>query len=277
MLETQDLGKFFKSMRKKRGYTLKELETPCLDSSQLSRFENSKIDLSGKRLLMAISAIKMTPAEFFSAYDACYKNELVSFKKDLSDYVAMGDLEALRKFLILNPKNKLKKLFNIVVKCGILEVSGENLVTRSEYQLIEEYLMMIDEWTLFEISLLDACFKILDIEEMYWIGLDMLENDTFHQNLSQYLVMIRQILMKLHVRLILHGKYRYAERFEQALDKLISSNDVMEKMTFHIYKKLRCYKQFKESRFLVEIKRYIQVLKEFGVSDLAVDFEKLLD
>ncbi|SUN44459.1 transcriptional regulator [Streptococcus equi subsp. equi] len=62
--DLMSLGELYKELRIARGLRLKDVARDNLSVSQLSKFENGQSMLAADKLLLAISGIHMTFAEF---------------------------------------------------------------------------------------------------------------------------------------------------------------------------------------------------------------------
>ncbi|GFH43044.1 transcriptional regulator [Lactococcus hodotermopsidis] len=276
MSELQDLGTFYREKRVSRGYSLNDIESDYLDKGQVSRFENGLAMLSAEALVYAIEGINMTPSEFFTSKGNYDTGILRKFGNEFQSYMFNCDAEGLRSMIIASPRRTDKKLFNVIVKCAIRDITTENLLTSKDTEFIDKYLTNIENWTIFEVNIFSLCLEALDIDLARDLGKEMIKRDKLYKVLAYNAFMVKEALINLYCHMILHGKYYYAEEFEKELEKLLTPLDVKEKIFFHIFKKIGQYRQEGKAEALAEIKKDIEFLKAFDLQVLADRVEMLM-
>ena len=170
-VEMLEIGVYYKRVRQERGYTLADVanSSDYLDKSQLSRFESGENMLSADRFLAAINGLNMTVTEFF-ALRSVEPSHYGIFSKKIMSYVMVNDITGLKGLIKPKARMKMDKIFNILVKSAILDISRENLVTNAEKKFLETYLLTIPYWTFFDVNIFGMCLEILDEEEVYDLG-----------------------------------------------------------------------------------------------------------
>jgi Rgg/GadR/MutR family transcriptional activator len=276
MLDFKDLGEHYKKVRGSRGYTIGDVCGDNLDKAQISRFENGKQMLLLDGFMHAIDGLNMTASEFFLTVGNFEAGNLHKFGEKLQAYVVAQDISGLKGMIVPKPRTKEKKIFNVLVKCAIRDLSGKDLLTNEECQFIDKYLTDIEEWTVFDVNVLGMCMEALDIDMVYHLGLEMLAKDKFYKNLPYNAWMVKRTIVNLYVNMILHGRFVYANEYEQKLKSLLKAGDTEERIAVCIFKKISEYRQEKNSDLLSEIKRDIQTLKNLDAAPLAGKIEILL-
>jgi Rgg/GadR/MutR family transcriptional activator len=269
-LESQEIWTYYKQVREERGYTLADvaITNPYLDKSQLSRFESGENMLSADRFLAAIKGLNMTASEFF-ALMASEPSSYHVFSEKYMKYAMAGDVVGLKALIKPNARMKMDKIFNILAKSAILGISEENLVTSSERKFLEKYLFGIKQWTVFEVNIFGMCLKILDEDDVYDLGQDMLASSELSQMLAQNAEVIKKMSLNLYEYLIYRGRYSRAERIEEKIERLITEWDLEEKISLYLYKKISRYKQEKSAELFAEIQSALESLREFGATGIA--------
>lgn len=278
-VEMLEIGAYYKQVREERGYTLADvaMSSVYLDKSQLSRFESGESMLSADRFLAAIHGLNMTVTEFI-ALMSTEPSQYHVFSKKMMAYVMVGDIAGLKGLLKPKTKRKMDKIFNILVKSAILDLSRENLVTNAEKQFLESYFFNIPYWTFFDVNIFGMCLEILDEKEVYDVGQDMLKSHELSQIIAFNGEIVKKTAVNLYVYLICKGWFRRAENIGKELDKLLTEWDMEEKISIHIFKKFATYKKEKRPELLKEVQGDIQTLKKLGAvgmaNRLAMDIEK---
>lgn len=272
-VEMQEIGTYYKQVREERGYTLSDvaMSSDYLDKSQLSRFESGESMLSADRFLSAINGLNMTPSEFF-ALKLNEPSQYHIFATKIMKCVMKKDEEGLKSLVKTKARVKMEKIFNILAKAAIFDVSKENLITTSEKKYLQNYLINIPQWTFFEVNIFGMCLEILDEDEVYDLGQDMLTSDELSQIIAFNDEVVKKTAINLYFYLISKGWYRRAERIEKKIDELLTEWDMEEKISLHIFKKFLKYKQEKSPKLLEEVQSDIQMLKQLGATGIADRF-----
>ena len=272
-VETLEIGMYYKQVREERGYTLADvvMSSDYLDKSQLSRFESGESMLSADRFLAAIDGLNMTVNEFV-ALRSSEPSQYRVFSEKIMAYVMVGDIGGLKDLIKPKARMKMDKIFNILVKSAILDISQENLITTAEKKFLENYLLNIPYWTFFEVNIFGMCLEILDEEEVYDLGQDMLASHELSKIIAFNGEIVKKTAINLYVYLISKGWYTRAEQIEKELDKLLTEWDMEEKISIHIFKKFAQYKKERSPELLKEVQDDIQGLKKLGANGIANRF-----
>ncbi len=264
-----ELGAFYKETREKLGYSQRDAESAYCDHSLISRFENGETVLRADKLLMAINGLDLTPTEFFVWHGEYLPNRLQIFNKKMSAYAINEDVDGLKTLLKTRAIRNEDKIFNILVKCAIFDLSDEMLIIKSERKFIEKHYNNVKQWTIYEMSVFAHCLEAIDDAEVYDIGQDILKSDEFSKIIDSNATLAKKTLVNLYVHLICHGSYRYAEKLKQGINDLLTEWDMSEKIILHIFEKFSLYRQEKSPELLAEIQDDLQILNRFGATGMA--------
>ena len=264
-----ELGAFYKETREKLGYSQRDAESAYCDHSLISRFENGETVLRADKLLMAINGLDLTPTEFFVWHGEYLPNRLQIFNKKMSAYAINEDVDGLKTLLKTRAIRNEDKIFNILVKCAIFDLSDEMLIIKSERKFIEKHFNNVKQWTIYEMSVFAHCLEAIDDAEVYDIGQDILKSDEFSKIIDSNATLAKKTLVNLYVHLICHGSYRYAEKLKQGINDLLTEWDMSEKIILHIFEKFSLYRKEKSPELLAEIQDDLQILNRFGATGMA--------
>lgn len=264
-----ELGAFYKEIREKLGYSQRDAESAYCDHSLISRFENGETVLRADKLLIAINGLDLTPTEFFVWHGEYLPNRLQIFNKKMSAYAINEDVDGLKTLLKTRAIRNEDKIFNILVKCAIFDLSDEMLIIKSERKFIEKHFNNVKQWTIYEMSVFAHCLEAIDDAEVYDIGQDILKSDEFSKIIDSNATLAKKTLVNLYVHLICHGSYRYAEKLKQGINDLLTEWDMSEKIILHIFEKFSLYRQEKSPELLAEIQDDLQILNRFGATGMA--------
>lgn len=79
MKDYQELGQVLKSFRKNRNILLKQLASPEVSLSQLSRFERGESDISLSKFLVALDNMHVEVKEFMDHSNDYHHTEQINF------------------------------------------------------------------------------------------------------------------------------------------------------------------------------------------------------
>ena len=96
------------------------------------------------------------------------------------------------------------------------------MITTSEKKYLQNYLINIPQWTFFEVNIFGMCLEILDEDEVYDLGQDMLASDELSQIIAFNDEVVKKTAINLYVYLISKGWYRRAEKIEKEFDTLLT-------------------------------------------------------
>lgn len=264
-----ELGAFYRETRERLGYTQRDVESAYCNHSLISRFENGETVLRADKLLLAINGLDMTPTEFFVSHGNYQPNRLQIFNQKMSRYIIIEDIEGLKKLLKPRANKKQDKIFNILVKCAIFDLSDEMLVTKSERQFIERHFTEIKQWTIHEVNVFTQCLEVLEDADAYDIGQDILKSDEYSKIITANAETVKKTLLNLYVHLVCHSSYRYADKLKESINQFITEWDIEEKIILYLFEKFSLYKQEKSPELLEEIQDDIQNLTRYGATGIA--------
>jgi Rgg/GadR/MutR family transcriptional activator len=269
MTQELTLGEFYKETRERLGYTQRDAATVYCNHSLISRFENNQTILRADKLLIAINGLDMTPTEFFALHANYQPNRLQTFNQKMSNYIISGNIEGLKKMVKPKPSKRQDKIFNILVKCAIFDLTDEMLITKSERRFINQYFWGINLWTTYEVSIFSQCLEVLDDSEVYDIGQDIFKSDEFSKIIDANLELVKKTLLNLYVHLICRGSYRHAEMLREKIDSLTTEWDMEEKIVLYLFEKFSLYKKEKSPELLQVIQDDIQNMNRYGATGMA--------
>ncbi len=276
-MNVKNIGAHYRKLRESRGYSMGDVTNDYLNKSQISRFENGIQMLQLDSFIYAVQGLNMTVSEFFLTADGFENLEGQSVDIMIKELIGYSDITGLYALIMANPRTTEKRLANIQLKCAILELSGENLLTNEECQFVDCYLTECADWTMYEINLLGMCLKALDSELINMLGLQLVDKKKLYRRLPEHTKLVRKTLVNIYVCMVLRRRFSYAAAFELELDELLKPTDTDEKIVFHLFKKVVKYHRTEVPEDMVEILKDIQCLKNHGAQGLADRITIFLD
>lgn len=97
--EFLQIGELYRKLRLARGLKLKDVANQQLSLSQLSKFENGQTMIAADKLLVALSGIHMSLAEFGHALNHYQESPFFSKGKQIAMLQLTGDVDGLKALI----------------------------------------------------------------------------------------------------------------------------------------------------------------------------------
>lgn len=238
------LGEVFKELRVARGLKLKDISSNHLSISQLSKFENGQSMLSADKLILALSGINMTFAEFGHVMNN-YKDSVFNKRILMAlNYQKNMNIDGLR--LLLNETSKLESypnytiLNNIVIECAILSIEPNYQISKYAQEIVTKYLYSIEEWTNYELHVFGNTMQILSINDLIFLGKAFVERDKFYKYLPQNKKNACMVLVNIIMILVENKEFYHSLFFIKKLESLITYQDMFIIIFLNFIKKNSC-------------------------------------
>jgi Rgg/GadR/MutR family transcriptional activator len=267
--ESLTLGRYYKQIRERRGYTYADIASDYLHTSQISRFEKGVNMFSATCLLLAIQGLDMTPAEFFALMPQDQFSRHYRIIKEMSHYAMVSNPSDMEYLKIQDPKKQIDKIYNIIVKLAGAKEIGNSAITSQERHYIYHYLSSIQRWTVLDIQIFSSCLSVLELKEAFLFGLDILKCDDLSNLLGLHASEVKKALIHLYMHLVYGEYYSRADHIKAELDALLVASDMEEKIMLHVFDCLAQYKQNKDRNNLGELENCMQVLHACDLSGIA--------
>lgn len=272
-LNSVNLGELYKELRTARGIKMKDVVNSNLSQSQLSKFENGLTMLSADKLLIAISAIHMSFAEFEHAYNLYQDSSFFILANKLSELHEKKDVDGLEKLLrdydrdseIYDIYNQLNQL---VIKCAIGDIKSEDLVSDKEKELITDYLYSIEAWTEYELYIFGNTLQVLSDSDLVFLSKAFIERDAVYLNIPNNRYRTQLVIINIIFVLLERNQMYYADFFMNHLEKIINYQDMFAKTILLYFRKVLNYKEGK-LQDKNSITSYINIIKDLGFEEIA--------
>ena len=271
-----ELGEFYKELRIARGFKQKDVARNHLSVSQLSKFENGQSMLSADKMLIAISGINMTFAEFGHALNHYETTEFYKKGYQIVDLFHHHDIEGLKRLLNTQESSDICTFLNkIVIKNYLRSLDSSYEISEVEKKKVTEYLYSIEAWTEYELYIFGNTTSWLSTEDLIFLEKDLLTKAEVYGQLSENRRKLKQILLNLISEMIDRDEYSFADYFIEKLGELLIFQDIFEKI---ILKFLQLALQVKQKEIpFKNLETYIESLKMLEVPELINILENKID
>ena len=179
--KSMQLGELYRELRIARGLKLKDVARENLSVSQLSRFENGQSMLAADKLLIAISGIHMTFAEFGHAINNYQEPKLYHLVNKAAELYNKQDIEGLRGLLESDMETEVFDVYNrlttLIIKTYIYTLDSTYTITEEEKNFLTSYLYEIEEWTEYELFIFGNTMSILSESDLIFLGKAFVDRD----------------------------------------------------------------------------------------------------
>ncbi|OFI46301.1 hypothetical protein BG262_04605 [Floricoccus penangensis] len=282
-MTNEELGIFFREIRKARKLTLKDISDQNITAAQLSKFERGISNLTFDRLFSVIDSLNMSIEEFAYAMNGYELNNFQSFIMEIENAYDRKD-----EFHLLKMKEQLFLVENATTDDRIKRVLVEShlwklnwflktdyKVNRQDAKYVADYLMSIDEWTNYEVYLFNEIIYFISIDTVNVLAREMIFRNSFYQDILENKKTVLICLLNIYNVMIHTGNKDTSRFFRKKIKEILPSNSnyLYEKISFDCSKAIEDY-VFNESQDgLVKIKKIIGNLEELGLHEFSSQLE----
>jgi Rgg/GadR/MutR family transcriptional activator len=266
--KSMQLGELYRELRIARGLKLKDVARENLSVSQLSRFENGQSMLAADKLLIAISGIHMTFSEFGQAINNYQEPNYFKSSTKVVELYNKQDIAGL-KTLLENENNSevfdvYKRLNKLIIKAYIYNLDPTYVISEEEKNFLTSYLYEIEEWTEFELYIFGNTMTILSESDLIFLGKAFVDRDKLYQSLTSHKKIAEVVFLNLILLLLSYRKIYQANYFIEALEKLLTYQDMFAMTCLNFFKKIIAHleNEENETEALSDLERFISCIEE---------------
>lgn len=265
--KSMELGELYRELRIARGLKLKDVVRDNLSLSQLSRFENGQTMLSADRMLLAISGIHMSFAEFGHALNNYKETPYFAAGKKIMELYGKQDVEGLKGLLEEYKNYESREIYNrlnlLVVKDCIHSLESSYTIDQEEINLLTKYLYDIEEWTEYELYLFGNTLTLLSTEDLLFLGKAFVERDKFYRSIPSHDNAAKLALLNIISVLLERKQTYYVSYFMEILEKLLTHQDMYFIAILNFFKLvIKCTKGEKQAD--QELEDFLSALELIG-------------
>lgn len=231
--ELMNLGELYRELRVARGLKLKDVARGNVSLSQLSKFENGQTMLAADKLLVAISGIHMSFAEFGHALNHYQESPFFAVGKQIAKLQLKGDVEGLKQLLNTLEDTETFDTYNrlnrIDVASAIHSLDPNYEIADEDKKFLTDYLYGIEEWTEYELYIFGNTMAILSDADLIFLGKAFAERDKFYLSLPQHKKTAELTFLNIIFALIDREEFYYTTFFIDKLEKLLNYNELFIK------------------------------------------------
>ncbi|SDQ39256.1 helix-turn-helix domain-containing protein [Streptococcus equinus] len=270
--KSMQLGELYRELRIARGLKLKDVARENLSVSQLSRFENGQSMLAADKLLIAISGIHMTFSEFGHAINNYQEPKLFHLVNKISKLYNQQDIDGLHSLLETEKNSEVFDVYNrlneLIIKTSINTLDPTYKITEEEKTFLTTYLYEIEEWTEYELLVFGNTMSILSESDLIFLGKAFVDRDKLYQSLTGHKKNAEVVFLNLILLLIGYRKLYQANYFIEALEKLLTYQDMFAMTCLNFFKKIIAHIE-SDSKDISELEHFINCVEEIGNPTIA--------
>mgnify|MGYP004465264969 CR=1 FL=1 len=169
-----EFGQRFRTLRKSKQVTLKELADASVSEASISRFENGLQDLGVQVVEHLLNKMGVTMREWCNQ-NAESPSRLGSFNNIIGQLHMRRDLVSLRQqfnqvyaaYRLSKDKDNLFKMG--VIASAIVDLDGNNLLNRRECQQLFTYLFDVEIWDSATLTKMGGVIILFDVNQIWTI------------------------------------------------------------------------------------------------------------
>lgn len=235
-LSNEEIGEFFRDVRKARSLKLKDLANKQVTLAQLSKFERGETVLSFDRLLSVIDRLNMTFEEFSYMANAYQQPTFHEFYDKAIKAAQFQNVNALQNMLDIelakNNPNFTDKINQIYIR------NFQGKLSDDDKKFVINYLMAVDNWTFYELLLFNDTLSKLKIDAVDTLAKEMISRTNFYKDIYQNKKLFLTILINVYRFMIKHDERVKALFYQRVVEENISEGFTIEKIVFDFIKQI---------------------------------------
>lgn len=281
----EHLGAIFRKFRKNRQFTLEEAAGEGVSVSQLSRFERGESDIALGKFLSLLDNIHITMENFMDAMRDFQRSEISHFmaswvklyyKKDI---VALCDLQRTERELYKTyPEHYYHRLNMVLLQGAICQLDDSFKMEQSDLDLVADYLFQVEDWSMYEIILIINLCTFYDVDYVYQIGREMLENEAFYKHIGRHKYLVTMGALNFWQHAAEHRDFEKAKYFEQHARNLLKGTDKLFEKTIALYiTGFTTYQKGDEQVGIAQMKQAISIFEMTDTPHQVVYYQEHFD
>lgn len=279
----KNIGNFIRELRIAKNYSLEELSKGIMTKSFLSKVERGKSDLTSENLFKIIDRLNVTFHELNHFHSTSQDNNQADFLTEFQ-YARKNN----NKFLMKKLAEKETELFitsrnvrhlhnSIILEQRINQIENKSFDT-SKTEKIIQYLLSIDEWTYYEITVFSNSMFFFNIEQINFFSNLVLKKTEKISNYLIYKYEIHILLTNIIVNFTRKNHISYAlkliKQLENSLDNPI---DYYSRIKIKFFEGVCLIKENKLNEGLLLAEKSIKILYNLDDFTNAKIYQDYLD
>lgn len=280
MEQNQNLGSTFRTLRKNRHISLKQVATDQVSISQLSRFERGESDISLEKFFIALGNINVEMKEFMDTLNNYQRTEQIRFMSLLIDLEYKRDISGFQELLI-SEQEKFKEdssnyrhYLNTILLQGFICKCDPSICFPKKYvQEISDYLFSTEQWEIYEIILIGNLYLFLDVPLLHKMGQEIINRRDFYKEIGTHNNLVTMTLLNIWESCLHRDSLVIARYYQAETEKLLHNETKVYERTIYLFLLgLQEYKEKLTLSGLEKMNQAIQIFKWLGCDNLANNY-----
>lgn len=229
-------GEIMKTVRKERGFKLKQAVDGVCSPSLLSNFENGtgekRPTIAFEKLYGILENIGVSLKEFDFLVNDQQLSPFERLVNEASKLYYTSNTDGLKQLLKKEQEKEvglLSELTYLMLKNLISELDSEISLTQEEKGKISDYLVSIDHWGYYELTLYGNTMRAFGKNGIKHLSQEAIERSSFYADIPENRKLIARILINTTKVLIGEDDVEAAVSFQHAVRDFLSENDIFNR------------------------------------------------
>lgn len=281
MKDYQELGQVFKSFRKNRNIPLKQLASPEVSLSQLSRFERGESDISLSKFLVALDNMHVEVKEFIDHANDYHHTEQINFmselidleyKRDVQEFQAMLDKEKAK--YSQHPEVYRYYLNTILLQGFICKCDDKIPFPQNYVNDLSDYLFTTERWDIYELILIGNLYLYIDIPLLDQMGREIIKRRHFYEEIATHKHLVTMTLLNIWETCLHRKALQVAPFYQTEAAKLIENETKLYEKTIYLFLSgLQTYLEGSIIDGIESMRQAIQIFDWLGCDNLAKNYQ----
>lgn len=280
------VGVILKEFRTSKNLSLEFVTKDIMSTAQLSKFERSEVDITCDKFLKVLKRINITLEEFSLAQNDFSLSGLEEILYKTKKYYGENNANKLNILLCVEIDNYketgvIYHLLNTICIKGYLydiDQSPESLPSKKESQIINDYLLSVDDWSYYELLLFSNCIKFINSHTSILLAKEMTKKNFFYRNLPKNKRIIIKTLINIFIACCENSLFKDAHYFKNVISSMLKDETFLyERNVFLFAKGLFFLKTDEKNLGISMMNDSIKIFKELGCDNLFSNYKKYFD
>ncbi|MGG5370332.1 helix-turn-helix domain-containing protein [Enterococcus sp. AZ196] len=282
-----EFGVKVRELRMKKGFSQKEIYTGIISKSYAIEFEKGRHSLSSLLLIEVLDRLSMDIDEFLFINRGYLLNPYADYIYRLSKYSNSHDLGNLKLLLeeLSSHNDIVSKVRQAEVRCRINMIDSilstgsfrPDVILKEDRDLIQDYLMEIETWTLQEVQLFGNTIEFLNFEKHLPLFKNLSKSLTLYIEYDKGREIFCAMLLNLIVQAIKNDYLDYAEVLTVQL-KMLSSEykEFFHRVVADFFSNIIELKKGGSFESKLKAQKYLDLISSLGQKAIATELSYLL-
>lgn len=277
-------GEEFKKIRLEKQLTIAETASGIMSISLLSKFERGLCEITVSKFVNILERVNVTLSEFdmiVNNFEKSRMNKLLDSLKNAysnKDYEKVEDIVNNELDLWKESQNIRHRYNYIMLSIVYDELTDRKTTSKSDIELLTDYLFSIEDWTHYELILYGNSVSGLKFGAMMLLSNELIRKTRYFQNNETHRKMIAHTLLNSAIVCLMENELEKSLKFQNDVRTLLSTDYYLYERNVLLYcKGVYLYKKGDTVKGQQKVETAIYIFKQLDIGNLAANFTEFFE